>query len=59
MSLWRLDTRLVLLSPTDRDDVLAAGRDAAERLGLRFEHRHTGLDPFHDAVSVTIRKKAA
>ncbi|MFZ4721230.1 MAG: DUF1638 domain-containing protein [Ilumatobacteraceae bacterium] len=51
-------TRLVLLSQTDRDDVLAAGRDAAERLGLRFEHRHTGLDPFDDAVRVTIGKKA-
>lgn len=52
-------TRLVLLSQTERDDVLAAGREAADRLGLRFEHRHTGLAPFHDAVRVTIRKRAA
>lgn len=49
-------TRLVLLTQTERDDVLAAGRDAAQRLGLRFEHRHTGLGPFADAVHVTIRK---
>lgn len=49
-------TRLVLLSQTERDDVLAAGRDAAERLGLRFEHRHVGLSHFHDAVGVTLRK---
>jgi len=51
-------SRLMLLSQTDRDDVVAAGRDAAERLGLRFEHRHVGLAPFHDAVSVSIRKVA-
>lgn len=49
-------TRLVLLTQTEREDVLAAGRSAAERLGLRFEHRHTGLGPFADAVHVTIRK---
>ncbi len=51
-------TRLVLLSQTERDDVLQAGRDAAERLGLRFEHRHVGLANFHDAVGVHIRKVA-
>jgi hypothetical protein len=51
-------TRLLLLSQTERDDVLAAGRDAAARLGLRFEHRHVGLAPFHDAVGVHIRKVA-
>jgi hypothetical protein len=49
-------TRLVLLSQTERDDVLAAGRDAAARLGLRFEHRHVGLSHFHDAVGVSLRK---
>ena len=49
-------TRLVLLSQTERDDVLAAGRDAAARLGLRFEHRHVGLAHFHDAVGVSLRK---
>ncbi len=49
-------TRLVLLSQTERDDVLAAGRTAAARLGLRLEHVHVGLSNFHDAVSVSLRK---
>jgi hypothetical protein len=49
-------TRLVLLSQTDRADVLSAAREAAERLGLRFEHHHVGLDHFHDAVGVNLRK---
>jgi hypothetical protein len=51
-------TRLVLLSQSERDDVVQAGRDAAHRLGLRFEHRHVGLAQFHDAVSVRIGKVA-
>lgn len=51
-------TRLVLLSQTDRHDVLEAGRLAAERLGLRFEHVHVGLSRFHDAVSVSLGKVA-
>jgi hypothetical protein len=51
-------TRLLLLSQTERDDVLVAARDAAARLGLRFEHRHVGLAPFNDAVGVHIRKVA-
>jgi hypothetical protein len=51
-------TRLVLLTQhhrTDTDtvtDVVDAGRSAADRLGLRFEHRHVGLTPFADAVRV-------
>jgi hypothetical protein len=49
-------TRLMLLSQTDNAAVVAAGRAAAERLGLRFEHRHVGLSHFHDAVSVGIGK---
>jgi hypothetical protein len=51
-------TRLLLLSQTDDAAVVAAGRAAAERLGLRFEHRHVGLSHFHDAVSVSIGKVA-
>ncbi len=51
-------TTLMLLSQTERGDVLAAGRDAAHRLGLQFQHRHVGLSHFHDAVSVTLRKVA-
>jgi Protein of unknown function (DUF1638) len=51
-------TRLVLLSQTDRADVLEAATNAAEKLGLRFEHRHVGLSHFHDAVGVRIGKVA-
>jgi hypothetical protein len=49
-------TRLLLLSQTDQPAVVDAARSAAERLGLRFEHRHVGLQPFTDAVGVTLRK---
>jgi hypothetical protein len=49
-------TRVMLLSQSEREDVLQAGREAADRLGLRFEHRHVGLEHFHDAVRVTIGK---
>ncbi|MFM2076314.1 MAG: hypothetical protein RJA49_204 [Actinomycetota bacterium] len=49
-------TRLVLLSQTERLDVVDAGRRAAERLGLRFEHVPVGLTNFHGAVSVSLRK---
>ena len=34
--------RVVLLSQSTDADVVAAGRRAAERLGLAFEHRHVG-----------------
>ncbi len=47
-------TRVVLLSQTDDAEVVVAGRAAAERLGLRFEHVPTHLDPFADAVSVAL-----
>jgi hypothetical protein len=47
-------TRLMLLSQQPSDDVIAAGEAAATRLGLRFEHRHVGLAPFAEAVSVGI-----
>ena len=33
---------------------VAAGRSAAERLGLGFEHRHVGLGPFAEAVTVNL-----
>jgi hypothetical protein len=51
-------TRVVLLSQTDRADVLDAGQRAADQLGLRFEHVHVGLTRFHDAVSVSLGKVA-
>jgi hypothetical protein len=51
-------TRVVLLSQTDRADVLDAGQRAADQLLLRFEHVHVGLTRFHDAVSVSLGKVA-
>lgn len=40
-------TRVLLLTQAaEHDDVVAAGRRAAELLGLRFEHLHVGLDQF-------------
>lgn len=47
-------TRVVLLSQSTDESVVAAARAAAERLGLRFEHRHVGLTPFGDAVNVSL-----
>ena len=34
--------RLVYLSQTNDEDLLAAAADAAEQLGLKFEHVHCG-----------------
>lgn len=51
-------TRLVLLSQADDAALEAAARDAADRLGLVFEHRHVGLGPFADAVTVSLRRAA-
>ena len=42
--------RVVLISQTDNPAIEAMGRAAAERLGLEFEHRHVGLEPFSTAV---------
>ena len=47
-------TRVVLLSQSTDESVIAMARAAAERLGLRFEHRHVGLTPFASAVSVAL-----
>jgi hypothetical protein len=49
-------TRLVLLSQSDDAKVVEAARAGAERLGLRFEHHHTGLQPFEQAVTVRARQ---
>ncbi len=43
--------RLVLLSQRAEPADIAAGRDAADRLGLDFEHVHTGLQPLTIALS--------
>ncbi len=50
--------RLVLLSQTARADIVAAGQAAATRLGLQFEHVHTGLEPFSTAVTLRARVAA-
>jgi hypothetical protein len=47
-------TRLVLLSQGDDDAVLAAAQAGADRLGLAFEHVHTGHSGLADAVAVTL-----
>jgi hypothetical protein len=47
-------TRVVLLSQSTDPAVVEAGRFAAGRLGLRFEHRHVGLTQFDEAVSVNL-----
>ena len=51
-------TRLVLLSQTQDPAVVAAAEQAARRLGLHFEHHHVGLEPFAQAVTLTLRKVA-
>jgi Protein of unknown function (DUF1638) len=45
--------RVVLLSQSASPDVVAAGRAAADRLGLEFEHRHVGRR--HLAAAITVR----
>jgi hypothetical protein len=41
--------RLVYLSQQPTEDLIERARVAAERLGLRFAHVHTGLDPLRRA----------
>jgi len=43
--------RLVFLSQRDRDEGVSAARDAADRLGLEFEHVRTGLQPLTITLS--------
>lgn len=51
-------TRLVLLSqtPDSLETLEPLARAAADQLGLRFEHRPTGLDPFQRAVDVALTR---
>ena len=49
--------RVVLLSQTDDESVVDAGRRAAEMLGLEFEHVPVGRQPFADAVSVSLARR--
>ena len=55
--------RVVLLTQSDDPAVVAAGRTAANRLGLRFEHRHVGRGGLADAVTagtaVTVGQRVA
>jgi hypothetical protein len=51
-------TRVVLLSQAPDEALIEAGRQAADRLGLVFEHRHVGLTRFADAVTVSLRRAA-
>lgn len=52
-------TRVLLLSQADDPAVVSAGRRAAAHLGLRFEHRHVGLQPFARAVTVALTPRSA
>ena len=51
--------RVVLLSQSDDPAVEAAGRKAAEMLGLEFEHLHVGREPFAAAVAVSVQRRVA
>jgi hypothetical protein len=51
--------RVVLISQSTNSDVVAQARAAAERLGLEFEHRHVGLQPFSDAVAISLSRRVA
>jgi hypothetical protein len=50
--------RVVLLSQRDDPAVLIAAREAAQRLGLEFEHVPTGLEPFAAPVRIALRSVA-
>ena len=50
--------RVVLLSQAADPAVEAAARRGADQLGLAFEHRHVGLEPFARAVTLTVRRAA-
>lgn len=44
--------RGLLLSQTNNVEIVSAGRLAAQKLGLEFEHRHVGLENFTNSVPV-------
>lgn len=46
--------RVVLLSQSDDPAIIAMGRVAAERLGLDFAHRPTGLEPFRKSLTALL-----
>ncbi len=51
--------RVVLLTQSDDPAVVDAGRHAADRLSLAFEHRHVGRHGLAPAVPVAVRRTAA
>lgn len=55
--------RVVLISQTNSEAVVAKAREAATRLGLEFEHRHVGLEPFTKdvthGVAVSLSRRVA
>lgn len=44
--------RVLLFSQTNNVEIVSAGRLAAQKLGLEFEHRHVGLENFTNSVPV-------
>jgi hypothetical protein len=51
-------TRVVLLSQTDDPAVAAAAEQAADRLGLRFEHRHVARRVLASAMASAVESVA-
>jgi hypothetical protein len=51
--------RLVYLAQTEDKDLVERARAAADRLGLAFEHRHTGLGELATAVATAASGKSA
>ena len=50
--------RVVLFSQTNNLEIVEAGRAAAQKLGLEFEHRHVGLEKFAKSVPVSFLKQS-
>jgi hypothetical protein len=48
--------RVVLLAQSDEPALLALGQAAADRLGLAFEYRLTGLEPFRAAIATLLAR---
>ncbi len=50
--------RVVLFSQTNNPEIVVAGRAAAQKLGLEFDHRHVGLEKFANSVPVSFLKQS-
>jgi hypothetical protein len=55
--------RVVLISQSSDAEIVVLAAAAAARLGLEFEHRHVGLEPFGDVVTegvaISLRRRVA